>query len=154
MASKFIKGLIEKSTILQDDWLIMQPDAEESTAYKIKRSNVPTNLEDGSGTTANGNAVDLGGTLTEASTNLSRLEDGNFTFTILLRDTTAPYSIRQCLISSESNPFSGPMTYLQVLDRKTDENYEFRLGRGLIKMEFEDNATSKVERLEFNATSM
>ena len=40
MASKFIKGLFEKLTILPGDWLIMQPDAEEDTAYKIKKSNV------------------------------------------------------------------------------------------------------------------
>ncbi len=41
MASKFIKGLTEKLTMLVDDWFVIQPDAEEDVAYRIKRSNVP-----------------------------------------------------------------------------------------------------------------
>lgn len=40
MANKFIKGLVEKLTMLADDWFVIQPDAEESIAYKIKKSNV------------------------------------------------------------------------------------------------------------------
>lgn len=41
MANKFIKGLKEKLTMLSDDWFVIQPDAEESIAYKIKQSNLP-----------------------------------------------------------------------------------------------------------------
>ena len=60
MASRFIKGLFEKTSILAGDWFVMQPDAEEDVAYKIKKSNAIDPLISGSGTTANGNAVNWG----------------------------------------------------------------------------------------------
>jgi len=40
MANKFIKGLTEVSSLANDDWLIVQPDAVESVANKIKKSNL------------------------------------------------------------------------------------------------------------------
>ncbi len=79
MASAFIKGLFEKLTILPDDWFVMQPDAEEDTAYKIKKSNIPATLTDGSGTIASGNSVDLGGIMD--TTGIIKKNDGvNFRF--------------------------------------------------------------------------
>jgi len=40
VANKFIKGLTEVLSLANDDWLIVQPDAVESVANKIKKSNL------------------------------------------------------------------------------------------------------------------
>ncbi len=40
MADSFIKGLDEKIIWADADWIVFQPDAESSVAYRIKRSNL------------------------------------------------------------------------------------------------------------------